>query len=135
ILAIAPDNLEVARGLLPIYEESGNWSRLLSTNEVLLAAAGDDVAARLEIIREQVRIAGEHLKSPAQSLNWAAKAYELAPDDDSVRELLEAAVERSDGWDELTRLYEARIAQEGTSEEDQLALLDKLAVIARDRLF
>src|SRR5690606_28234965 len=41
-LAIQPDNLEVARELLPIYREQANWARLSSTYEVLLKAARDD---------------------------------------------------------------------------------------------
>lgn len=134
ILAIQPDNLDVARELIPIYESASSWSRLLGTNEILLSAASDD-DERLALIAEQTRIAGEKMNSPGQALSWAARAYKLRPEDPAIREGLERAAEKADGWDELTRIFEARIADEASDDAEKLSLLEKLAGVARDRLF
>lgn len=134
-LAIQPDNLEVARELLPIYREQKNWARLMSTYEVLLAAANDD-DERLEIIEQLRRVAADQLASPSLNLQWASRAYALRPTDEALRGSLEKAAETADGWDELVGIYEARIGDGASiSDEEHLRLLDRLAVIARDRLF
>ena len=133
-LAIQPDNLDVARELLPIYREQSNWARLMSTHEILLASATDD-DERLATICAMQEVAEHKLASPTLTLHWAAQAYRLRPQDEQLRESLEAAAERADGWDELTRIFEHRIEGEDVSDAERLELLDKLAVIARDRLF
>src|SRR5690606_31185352 len=133
-LAIQPDNLEVARELLPIYREQANWARLSSTYEVLLKAARDD-DERLALIASLREIAEDKLQSPALTLQWCAAAYRIRPTDLYRREALETAAQRADGWDELTAIYEERIAADGVEEAERLELLGKLAVIARDHLF
>lgn len=133
-LAIQPDNLDVARELLPIYREQSNWARLMSTYEVLLAAADND-DERLELLASMREVAEDRLHSPALTLQLASKAYHLRPADESLREQLEQAAEGADGWDELTTIFEARIEAAEVEDEERLVLLEKLAVIARDRLF
>ncbi len=132
-LAIQPDNLAVARELLPIYHEQSNWARVMATLEILLKAseANDD---RLELMAELRRVASENLQSPSLTFQWCSRAYRLRPEDDGLRRQLEDAAEKNDGWDELTSLFEARIT-ELSDDAEQLLLLGKLATIARDRLF
>ncbi|MCA9648715.1 MAG: tetratricopeptide repeat protein [Myxococcales bacterium] len=133
-LAIQPDNLAVARELLPIYREQKNWARLMNTYQVLLRAAqGDD--ERLELIAAMQQVAEHNLSSPTLTLHWAAEAYRIRPGDEALRAALELAAEKADGWDELTTIFEERIAAEGVGDAERLTLLDKLAVIARDKLF
>ncbi|MEM6291924.1 MAG: hypothetical protein AAGA54_11685 [Myxococcota bacterium] len=133
-LAIQPDNLDVARELLPIYREQSNWARLMSTYEVLLGAAESD-DERLELLASMREVAENRLHSHALTLQLASKAYHLRPTDEGLREQLEHAAERADGWDELTSTFEARIDADGVADEERLVLLEKLAIIARDRLF
>lgn len=133
-LAIQPDNLDVARELLPIYREQSNWARLMSTYEVLLKAAEND-DERLELITAMEEVAEHKLASSTLTLHWAAAAYRLRPGDERLRERLEQAAERADGWDELTAIFEERIGRESVDESERLLLLGKLAVIARDRLY
>lgn len=133
-LAIQPDNFDVARELLPIYREQSNWARLMSTYEVLLAAAQTD-DERLELIAAMRGVAEDQLASPALTLQWAARAYQIRPTDAELRQGLEKAAEEADGWDELVGIYEARIGGDGVADQEHLQLLDRLAVIARDRLF
>ena len=53
-LAIQPNNLVVARELLPIYREQGNWAALMRTTNVLLESS-DKVDEKLELIRAAAR--------------------------------------------------------------------------------
>ena len=151
-LAIQPNNLVVARELLPIYREQSNWAALMRTINVLLEAS-NDVDDKLELIEQLREVAADKLQSPQLTFQWAARAYELRPTDEALRTQLEAATASSDNWDELTRIFERRIAGVPVSGEDsetsgdiavkavrraerdeQLLLLGKLAVIARDNL-
>jgi tetratricopeptide (TPR) repeat protein len=150
-LAIQPNNLVVARELLPIYREQSNWAALMRTLTVLLKAS-EDVEGKLEMIEQLREVAADKLQSPQLTFGWAARAYELRPTDESLRARLEKAATDSDNWDELTRIFERRIAGEQLSpdsetsgelhvlavkkaeRDEQLLLLGKLAVIARDQL-
>src|SRR5690606_21312382 len=152
-LAIQPNNLVVARELLPIYREQGNWAALMRTITVLLEAS-DQVDDKLALIEQLREVAADRLQSPQLTFQWAARAYELRPTDEPLRIQLEKASASSDNWDELTRIFERRIAHgqgrgqgagQGDGEssgeisvqavrkagpEEALALLEKLAVIA-----
>lgn len=149
-LAIQPNNLVVARELLPIYREQSNWAALMRTLTVLLKAS-EDVEGKLEMIEQLREVAADKLQSPQLTFGWAARAYELRPTDESLRARLEKSAIDSDNWDELTRIFERRIAGEqlGDAEtsgelhvlavkkaerDEQLVLLGKLAAIARDHL-
>ncbi|MFV8756679.1 tetratricopeptide repeat protein [Nannocystaceae bacterium ST9] len=150
-LAIQPNNLVVARELLPIYREQSNWAALMRTLTVLLKAS-DDVEGKLEMIEQLREVAADKLASPQLTFGWAARAYELRPTDETLRARLEKAAIDSDNWDELTRTFERRIAGEQLNtdsetsgevsvlavkkaeRDEQLVLLGKLAAIARDHL-
>lgn len=132
-LAIQPDNLEVARELLPIYREQRDFARLLRTYEVLLAAAQEE-DEQLTLLGEMRSVAASDLGSAALALRLARRAYELRPQDDELRDQLELAAENADGWDDLCSVFEARLKAEGIERDESLLLLDKLATIARDRL-
>ena len=133
VLALRPDDLQVARELLPIYREQGSWARMMATYEVLLSAAADD-DDRLDLIAVMRDIAVHKLNNPKQALHWAARAYEIRPSDEVLRAGLESAAERADGWEELTAIYERRLAGADCDPAERLELLDKLAGIARERL-
>lgn len=149
-LAIQPNNLVVARELLPIYREQSNWAALMRTINVLLEAS-DKVDDKLELIEQLREVAAEKLQSPQLTFQWAARAYELRPTEEALRASLEQAAADSDNWDELTRIFERRIAGEPLRDaessgevavaavkkaehDEHLLLLEKLAVIARDQL-
>ena len=132
-LAIQPDNYGVARELLPIYREQSNWARLMSVHELLLEAATDD-GERMACVDALRTIATDELKSATLTLQWSLRAYELAPTDGERREAAEAAADLSDSWDELSVAYLRRVDREDTPREEKLVLLEKLALVARDKL-
>ncbi len=133
-LAIQPDNLAVARELLPIYREQTNWARFLATHEVLLKASHER-GEQLELIAEMRAISDEKLHSPALTFQWSAHAYRIAPLDQALRAQLESAAEQADAWDDLTEIFETRIADASVDQAERIVLLEKLAIIARDKLF
>ncbi|TPV95443.1 MAG: tetratricopeptide repeat protein, partial [Myxococcales bacterium FL481] len=132
-LAIQPENYAVARELLPIYREQGNWARLMSVYERLLEAAAND-DERLSCVDALHQIAAKELSSPALTFHWSLRAYQLAPTDPARRDLAVSDCEVSDGWDELSVALAARADHDEASREEKLWLYEKLALVARDKL-
>ena len=97
MLAIQPDNQQVARQLLPIYREKGDWGHVLAIYEVLLASSVDD-DDRLDTIAVMRDVALQKLNDPQKALHWAARAYQIRPGDEVLRAGLESVAERADGW-------------------------------------
>ncbi|MCA9658259.1 MAG: hypothetical protein KC486_07940 [Myxococcales bacterium] len=133
MMELQPDNLQVARELLPIYREKGSWEQLIATYEILLEAADND-DDRLELIAGIRDVALHNLGSASKALHWAARAYAIRPSDEILRSSLESAAERADEWDELIIRFETRIASPDCDNAERLELLDKLAEIAREKL-
>ncbi len=133
VLALQPDNQQVARQLLPIYRERGDWARVLAIYEVLLASSVDD-DDRLDTIAVMRDVALQKLNDPRRALHWAGRAYQVRPGDEVLRAGLESVAERADGWDELSSYFEARVQSSDCDNGERLELLDKLATIARERL-
>ncbi|HGG57898.1 MAG TPA: tetratricopeptide repeat protein, partial [Nannocystis exedens] len=133
IMLLQPDNQEVARELLPIYREQGNWEQLIATYEILLEAADND-DDRLELIAGIRDVALHNVGSASQALQWAARAYAIRPSDEILRSGFESAAERANEWDELLIRFESRIADPDCDNVERLELLDTLAKIASDKL-
>ena len=133
VLALQPDNQQVARQLLPIYRERGDWARVLAIYEVLLASSVDD-DDRLDTIAVMRDVALQKLNDPRRALHWAGRAYQIRPGDEVLRAGLESVAERANGWDELGAYFEARVQSSECDNGERLELLNKLATIARERL-
>lgn len=133
MLALQPGNQLVARELLPIYREQGDWSRVLQIYEVLLASSVDD-DDRLDGIAVMRDVALQKLNDPRTALYWAGRAYQLRPGDEVLRAGLESVAERAEGWEELCKYFEERVASPECDNGERLELLDKMASIARERL-
>ncbi|MBK9754844.1 MAG: tetratricopeptide repeat protein [Nannocystis sp.] len=133
VLALQPDNQQVARQLLPIYRERGDWAHVLAIYEVLLVSSVDD-DDRLDTIAVMRDVALQKLNDPRRALHWAGRAYQIRPGDEVLRAGLESVAERADAWDELGKYFEARVQSPDCDNGERLELLDKLATIARERL-
>jgi tetratricopeptide (TPR) repeat protein len=126
ILTTDPNNRRAALALVPLYRHAQKWPRLLATYEVLLgsATAGEGVspAERLELLGEARLICEQRLGSKSLAFQWAARAFEAAPKNDSVRVDLERLAGEADEWGPLAALY-ARRAEATTDAEERLWLL------------
>ena len=139
-----PRAAEVAAKLLPLYQASEKWPRLLSVHEILLEAEREPAArlARIDAIRA---LCEDKLGSKAAAFTWASKGYDLfgelggASDseaDDKRRTELERLAHDADAFEELGDLYKKRLAAgAGLAGEPRIALLRALAKVQAQRLY
>ncbi|MBC8131519.1 MAG: hypothetical protein H7X95_00950, partial [Deltaproteobacteria bacterium] len=150
ILATEPTNVEAAQALVPLYRASQKWPRLLATYEVLLGKATDhrgdtpvapshlDVDARLTILKEGRQIAEQRMGSKGLAFQWASRAFEVAPNDESTLVDLERLAGESDEWSVVAALYGKRLNALGGSAPGELperrALLRRSMRVASAKL-
>jgi pentatricopeptide repeat protein len=131
ILALDPGNAEAAQALVPIYQSTEKWARLLATYEILLGHARATVD-RLALLREIRLLCEQRLGSKGLAFQWCAKAWELDPDDGPLTAELERLAEEAGAWEDLSGLY-GRRAEVVTDAVMQGALYRRLAKIAREK--
>ncbi|ACY16316.1 tetratricopeptide repeat protein [Haliangium ochraceum] len=133
VLAVAPEHLEAARALVPIYEATEKWARLLGTYEVLLGHAADD-DERLDLELKIRDLCEARLGSKALAFQWAARAYRLAPGREDLRADLIRLGADADQWNEVAEILDARARDRATGTDEKLALLRELGRMAAVRL-
>jgi tetratricopeptide (TPR) repeat protein len=116
ILQVDNGNLAAAQALVPIYQQSEKWPRLLSMYEVILSHAVS-ADGRLSLMRQIIDLCETRLLNKALAFGWAAKAYALHehdPDTSPVRDELERELERlaqeADAWSDLVSIYASQTA-------------------------
>ena len=92
-MSVSPDDANAAAALVAIYEAEEKWARLPALYEMLLTSAEDD-NLKLDLLHRLVEVTGHRLGERAVAVEWAHKAYELAPSDDRLEELEQAAARR-----------------------------------------
>ncbi len=133
ILSVDPRHLHAARALVPVYEKTEKWARLLSTYEILLTHASDD-DERLELILGIRNLCETRISSKANAFQWTARAYQLRPDDPQILADLERLGAEADQWDEVAAILDRRVHVEGIGEAEKLRLLRELGRISLSRL-
>jgi tetratricopeptide (TPR) repeat protein len=134
ILVVDPKNERAARALIPIYERDEKWNRLPALYEVLLP--GGTEGQRLEILDRLRVLSLERLSDAAGAFGYAARAFQIAPNDESVRETLEDEAERSGKYEATMELYLSRLdtiaagEQSPETDEESMRLRRRVAVIA-----
>ncbi len=126
VLSVDPKNERAARELVPIYRRGEKWSRLISALEVVLEHTADS-ESRLASMEEIREIASARLRNRQLAFEWAARAFEEAPREQSVRETLEKAAQESGEFDRLVEFYRAQMKE--FDEEEQLRVKRYLAQI------
>lgn len=130
---------EAAAILENIYEERGDWTKLLTALDIL-SAAETDSDRRVTLLRKIARIAGERTNDHARAFQALALALREQPHHDATRAEIEHIAEQSSTWKELTELYE-QIAKDLTDaqlarsfwmrsaqiEDQKLGLVDEAA--------
>lgn len=133
VLSVVPDHAVAARALVPVYQVTQKWARLLSAYEILLGHAADD-AARLDL-HLQIRDLCEHqLGSKALAFQWTARAYQLAPARPDMRADLQRLGSEADQWEDVARILDERVAADDIGDEEKLGLLRELGRIGAVRL-
>ena len=130
---------EAASILENIYEERGDWAKLLRALDILAAAEGDG-DRRVQLLRKVARVSSEMLTDHPRAFAALAAALEEQPHHAETRREIEHIAEISTTWKALTDLYES-IAQKLTDatlargywmrsaqiEDQQLGLVDEAA--------
>jgi tetratricopeptide (TPR) repeat protein len=133
VLALEPGNPTAARALVPVYQRTQKWARLLSVYEILLSHAGSD-DERLALHLEIRKLCEERLGSKALAFQSVAKAYQLRPGDESLLADLERLGAEADAWDQVADILAQRVDSAGVEQGEQLRLLRELGRIAMVRL-
>jgi tetratricopeptide (TPR) repeat protein len=138
VLTTDPQNRRAALALVPLYRQAQKWPRLLATYEALLGPAaaegGPPLAERLELLAEARLICEQRLGSKGLAYQWAARAFEAAPKNDTVRADLERVAGDADEWGPLAALY-AKRAEATTDAEERLWLLRRSLRVNSTRLY
>jgi tetratricopeptide (TPR) repeat protein len=128
------DRVAAAGVLVPLYEGSGAYDKLLRALEV--QAQTDDPFERLRSLRRAAEVAELGLQDPARAFQITGRAVRAALTEDDLPQLL-ADVERhaaaSERWPDLVALLRD-VAPEIPDAELQADVHAKIAVLARTRL-
>jgi tetratricopeptide (TPR) repeat protein len=134
VLAADPDNARAAEALIPLYERDEKWNRLPPLYEVMYKAREDD-DGRLEILERLRQVAAERLRDYASALDYAGRAYGLAPTSEATREALEESGRRARNAEAVVALYSDRLDALGEGDEDErLWLRRRIASISGEEL-
>ncbi|AKU99995.1 TPR domain protein, putative component of TonB system [Labilithrix luteola] len=130
---------EAAAILENIYEERGDWSKLLTALDILSEAEGDS-DKRVALLRKIARFSSEMLNDHARAFKALASALREQPHHEQTRAEIERIAEISTTWKALTELYEqiaegltdAQLARSfwmrsAMIEDQQLGLVDEAA--------
>ena len=97
---------EAASILESIYEERGQWDRLIAALEILAASEGD-VQKRVQLLRKVARISSEATTDFARAFDALARALREDPSVLETRSELERIADQSDGWKQAVDLYKS----------------------------
>ena len=95
---------EAAAILEAIYEERGDWLKLIAAAEILSATEGD-VAKRVQLQRKIARVSAEQVKDYARAFAALAAALKDDPAQAETRDEIERIADASQSWRELVALY------------------------------
>ncbi len=97
---------EAAAILENIYEERGDWAKLITALEIL-SEAETDPDKRVQLFRKLARISSEMLNDHARAFKALAGALREQPHHYETRAEIERIAEISETWRALTELYES----------------------------
>jgi len=112
--------VEAAEVLSPIYEEAGEWERLVRIQELLIEGSHDP-EEKLELYRQVGDIYEEQLGDPAAAFENYLEALEVAPSRGELLDTVERLAAELGGWDVVIDRYD-EVLDETTDFEVELEL-------------
>ncbi len=97
---------EAAAILENIYEERGDWPKLLVALDILAEAEGDS-DKRVALLRKVARVSSEMLNDHDRAFRALAAALREQPHHNETRAEIQRIAEISNAWKALTELYES----------------------------
>lgn len=108
ILSVEPDDVRAIDRLLPLYENDEKWARVPPLLEVKLRLAQTD-EERIELLSQLFTVASAHLFDRRAAIQYAHRAFELAPRDVRCLEMFDSASRAGGGWEEMMQALEKRL--------------------------
>jgi tetratricopeptide (TPR) repeat protein len=135
-LAVDPENVEAAKGLVPTYERDHKWPDYVNVLETVVSGSGPDEELEVRLQRvESLRSAYlNRLRNPQASLGWATRAYLLAPSDPDIVAGLEESAEAVGAYADLVSLFGDRLEDDTIADAERLDLQRRIAAISGERL-
>ncbi len=132
VLQEDPTCREALSALVTLYTRTGQWERLIETNQVLFDFADND-RERLRLLYQIAEVYEERLDQPEEAFAWYRRGFELFPEDRGTLTSLERAAAEHDLWEPLVEVYENIRARARTPEE-HLEAAAKIAQIYEQEL-
>ena len=129
VLSVRPDDRRAAAALVPLYEDEEKWARLPSLYEILLAHAHGDADKRA-LYKKLAIVTGHKLADKAAAFKYAAKAFELSPNEPSAVRDLEEWARASGEWTGFVQALEARASSSSADQDERRLLRMKLAEVS-----
>ena len=133
ILDVDSTNEKTARRLLKYYTERGDHAKAIDAIQVIIAWTSDAE----EKISMHVQIADlyeNELNADDDALNWYAKAVELAPNREELRNHFESLVERCDNYSLLFDVYNSILSSDKLDDDSRLKVNRALARACQQKL-
>lgn len=128
---IDPNNGEALAALAKLYAEAGDHTRLVWTDEKLLALATQPQERRRLMFEIAETLSGP-LNEPRLAFEWYRRSYIEQPEAEPLAHL-EALAEAHGLWEELIQIYDGTRARSGDADQ-QTGLALKVAHIAEEAL-
>lgn len=131
VLSVDEKNMRAANALVPIYQRAEKWSRLLGVLELSLESISDkdERVLRIDELRE---LAATKINNRELAFQWAVRAFEELPNDQTIRDTLEAAAEQAHTFERLVEIYKKHLDMfEG---EQRIEMEKHIASISLDKL-
>ncbi len=128
-----PENQEARDELKRLYQQSKKWNALLDLlkGEADLLAH-DDVAGKVAIYEEVVRIYRDHLSLTTMVINTYKTILGLQPENQSAQKELIEIYDKEGRWNDLVNILNTR-AQATEDTEEKIGLLNRMAQIWIDQ--
>jgi tetratricopeptide (TPR) repeat protein len=131
VLEIDPENMDALTALAPLYQDAGNFERLIFIDEKLLDLT-EDADERRGLILQIARLCEEELAEPRLAFEWYKRAYTENPDTESLQ-LIDRIAEKHGLYEDLIKIYEGARARAAEPIEQMAAAL-KIALICEKKL-
>jgi golgin subfamily B member 1 len=132
-LKSSKDAVAAASVLEPIYESSGDWSRLIEVHEVQVAHA-EDAFARVDLLHRIARLHEEALENPNAALDTYARALPVDSANEQTLAQLERLSSLTNRWRDVAQLYDIELAKIKEQPERYVELGLRVAEIYEERL-
>lgn len=106
----AEEPVLAAKVLEPIFENSGEWERLIDVLEVIVRHT-DDAVSQVELLHRIAGLYERHLERPLDAFQAHGRALRVDPQNEITLQHLERLAEIARRWGDLAALYEAEITK------------------------